>query len=126
MRLVNVSAGQSYEKAEWVVRKGDQRNGLSIAVDGEGRTVAANDEIVDLCRGDCFGKTAFARGGEFQTQVRAITKLKVLHISRESFDDITRRYPRLGRRLFSNFLVHLSSQLDTLQTTTSSLHDTGI
>ncbi len=124
MRLVNISAVQSYSKDEWIIQEGDERSGLFIVVDGQCRLAQADGNMIVVSEGHCFGETALACGGNFLIQVRSITDVKLLHIPREAFHTLTRRYPRLGRRLLNKLIDHLSRRLDSGDAAAAALRST--
>jgi len=124
MRLANISTVKSYSKDEWIIRKGDERSGLFIVVEGECRLAQPSGSMTAVSEGSCFGETALACGGRFLIQVRSITEVKLLHIPRDAFQRLTRRYPKLGRRLLHNLVAHVSRQLDAGNAASAALNDT--
>lgn len=124
MQLVSISNVQAYESDSWVIEKGDERSGLYIIVEGQCRIAQADGNVTTVAEGFCFGETALSRGGKYLIQVRSITDVKLLHISRTDFHSLTRRYPKLGRQLMDNLIDHLSGQLDSRDSTVADLKST--
>lgn len=126
MRVANIGQIQTYEEREWIIQKGDDRTGMYVVLAGSCANTRPSGIKESLHLGDCFGETGLARGDKFCVQVRAKSAATVLFLPRDSFRELVRRIPKLGRRLLDNLLDHISYQYDELLADGAELTEFGV
>ena len=114
IQLANIGELRCFEPNQPIIEKGDKRRGMYVVLSGHCRQINPNGNTVDLTEADTFGETALARAERFHIQVRAITQAQTLFIGRKEFRALSRRLPKLGRRLLNNLLDHISQKYDEL------------
>lgn len=126
MRVANIGQVQSFGDHEWIIRKGDTRNGMYVVLSGTCVMTRPSGTTETLSCGDCFGETGLARGDQFCIRVRADDSATVLFLPRVAFRELVRRIPKLGRRLLDNLLYHISYQYDELIADGAGLTEFGV
>jgi CRP-like cAMP-binding protein len=76
--------------------------------------------------GHCFGEAGLARGDRFRIRVRSVEATTVLFLARDAFRELTRRGPKLGRRLLNNLLNHIGCLHDELLADAECLTEYGV
>jgi serine/threonine protein phosphatase PrpC len=126
MRILNVCDIRSYGPGEWIIRRGDRRDGMYVVVAGSCFVALPNRERVTRTRGDSFAETALACDDSSYLNVRTDEAVTLLHINRGQFGQLVRRLPKLGRVLLMRLACELGGQLDKFVAGADALNETGI
>lgn len=114
IRIANLGMLKSYDAGRPIIAQSDERNGMFVIIEGACQQTTPDGRTIELQAGESFGETGLTRGGQFRMQVRASERVMALYISRDDFQRLSRRIPKLGRRLLDNLLDRISFQYDEL------------
>jgi CRP-like cAMP-binding protein len=81
--------------------EGDKGLEFFIIVDGRALVTRRGVEICELGPGQFFGEMALLDGGPRVAEVRAITPMRVLVLSRQEFEQLLEQVPRVSRRILT-------------------------
>jgi CRP-like cAMP-binding protein len=114
IRVLNIASIDDYEAGSRIIARGDKCEGVYIVLDG--RLEVAGDGGVEgeLAGGQCFGVTSLLRKHTSSATVEAAEPSRVLFIRGRDFDNLTRRWPKLGRLILRRLALHLSERLQRL------------
>ena len=116
MHVVNSADLKLFEQGQDVVCVGDDSS-VYVVVDGECNLIQRDGSVVELILGDTFGELALARDGRSAIAVKACGPCSLLRIQRSDFRRLTRRFPKMGRRLLENLALVLAAEIDSLTPT---------
>ena len=114
--MVNSADLKLFEQGQDVVCVGDDSS-VYVVVDGECNLIQRDGSVVELILGDTFGELALARDGRSAIAVKACGPCSLLRIQRSDFRRLTRRFPKMGRRLLENLALVLAAEIDSLTPT---------
>lgn len=126
MSIANICDVCTFGPDEWIIRRGDQRVGMFVVVEGSCCMTKPSGEKVTLSTGDSFAETGLARDETSFLDVRTIGTVTLLHIQRDQFRQLVRRVPKLGRTLMENLAECLARQLDGFVVAAASLNQSGV
>lgn len=109
-----------------LIAMGQPCPGMFVVLAGRIRVI--DDDIVEaeLVPGECFGQATLIAPARSPATLVADEPSKVLLVDRKSFNQLTRRLPRLGNALLRNLSRHLSEQIVATEAPQPiSLDDTG-
>jgi len=72
--------------------------------------------LATVCRGDFFGELTFLDRQPRSANVEAATEADLFSISRERFDEVVKRNPALGNRIFEQLAYVISNRLRSADT----------
>jgi CRP-like cAMP-binding protein len=81
--------------------EGDQGLEFFVIIDGRARVTRNGTAICELGPGQFFGEMALLDGGPRVAEVRALSPMRVLVLSRHEFEELLERVPRVSRRILS-------------------------
>ena len=119
LRLMNIATCRDFRQGETILSTGETLFGLYIVLKGQ---VGLDGEI--LKSGDTFGSETLFNKSTVQSKVHAATACQLLVIPAADFQSLTRRVPKLGRRLLTQLSKHLSNELARVKTVGDDLMDT--
>lgn len=114
MRVAGAGHVQRFPAGECIVKKGDQRSGIYVVINGSCVITSETGSTATLAPGQCFGEMALACRDRYRIHVEATEPIAVFHLPRDQFRRIVRQFPKLGRRLLDNLLAHLSRKYDEM------------
>ena len=119
MRLMNIAKCQQYQAGERIFSEGETGRQLSIVLSG---TVTYGPTTYRA--GDSFGEASVFCDERMHFDLVAEQAVELLSIEGADFQALTRRFPKLGRRLLSVLARHLSEQLQIAREAGEDLLDT--
>ena len=109
LRLVEICSVRTFEENEELVGASGKCEGLHVVLSGK-LTLASEAESVELERGDYFGEVSLVREKRSDVAVVAEEAGKVMLLSREAFETLADQWPKLGKALQRNLLLHLTKR----------------
>jgi CRP-like cAMP-binding protein len=73
-----------------------------VIIEGRAQVTRHGAEICELGPGQFFGEMALLDGGPRVAEVRAISPMRLLVLSRQEFEELLERVPRVSRRILSS------------------------
>jgi serine/threonine protein phosphatase PrpC len=103
-----------FQAGEVICRHGDI--GTACYLVHKGRVTVSLDELVlrELGTGEHFGELALARRGERTATVRALVDTHVFILTRNRFNELSRKLPQLGVLMMLPMLERMGDRLDDL------------
>ncbi len=89
----------TFDEGEWVVRRGQERVGLHVIVDGEAGVVFNDEELAVLPKGSFFGEISALLGEETVADVVARAPLRCLFVAAEDVEGFLLASPRVMLRM---------------------------
>jgi CRP-like cAMP-binding protein len=89
----------TYGEGEWVLRRGQERVGLYIIVDGEVGILLQDEELATLNRGSFFGEISALLGEPVVADVLARAPLRCLYIEPDQVESFLISNPRVTFRM---------------------------
>ncbi len=106
MRVINIAASSRHRPGDRIMPQGEICHQLCVVLRGQvsygSKTYAA---------GDCFGAQTLFCKQELHSDLVADEATQLLSIQGDDFQSLTRRVPRLGRRLLTQLARYLSKEL---------------
>lgn len=121
MRIANHTDEKEWKPGQAVVLQGRPLEGMLLVVSG--KLAVDGDDRVVTC-GQTIGATALQVAHDAPRTVAALEPARTLLITRKAFQLLTRRRPKLGRRLFQRLTEFLSKEVVRLATQTTDLAST--
>jgi CRP-like cAMP-binding protein len=90
---------ESYNEGEWVVRRGQERVGLHVIVDGEVGVLLGDEELAVLSRGSFFGEISALLDEPTVADVIARAPLRCLYVPSEEVEQFLVSNPRVMYRM---------------------------
>ena len=90
--VVDVDAGKE------LAREGDFGREFFVIIDGTAEVLRGETPIAELGPGEFFGEMALSARTGARRRVRAISPMRVLVMTRQSFRDVDRAMPQVNRR----------------------------
>lgn len=90
---------ESYHQGEWVLRRGQERVGLHVIVDGEVGILLEDEELATLSRGSFFGEISALLDEPVVADVIARAPLRCLHVPHERVESFLTANPRVMFRM---------------------------
>jgi len=116
--VVELLRPRSYEAGEHIYTEGDRRQQMSIVLSGRCEVVrvqeGADRQLAVLEQGDVFGELSFFDPAPHSATVRALTKMEVLALVREDYDDLLRSRPTIAHRIAVNTVKLVSDRLRSM------------
>jgi serine/threonine protein phosphatase PrpC len=106
MRVSNVSSRINLAEGDTVLRTGDMCEGFYVVLAGH-----VSGRGSKFLPGDSFGAESLFQKHVIREDLVAVTPAVVMRLSGQDFRGLTRRFPKLGRRLLSNLCNFLSCEL---------------
>ena len=88
-----------YSQGQWVLRRGQERPGLHIIVDGEVGILLQDEELATLNRGSFFGENSALLDEPVVADVIARAPLRCLHIPADEVEGFLTANPRVTYRM---------------------------
>jgi predicted RND superfamily exporter protein len=109
-----------YNEGEQVFVTGDVGSHMYVVIEGKlGVTINTNEEdsvfIDTLGRGDIVGEVALYHG-ERTANVRAMSNVRLLEITKQDLEDIQKRHPKIAAILYSNLNEVFAGRVANLAT----------
>jgi CRP-like cAMP-binding protein len=89
----------SYSQGEWVLRRGQERVGLHMIVDGEVGVLLEDEELATLSRGSFFGEISALLDEPVVADVIARAPLRCLHVAADQVETFLTANPRVMFRM---------------------------
>lgn len=89
----------TYGQGQWVLRRGQERVGLHIIVDGEVGVILEDEELATLNRGSFFGEISALLDEPVVADVIARAPLRCLHIPADEVEGFLTANPRVTYRM---------------------------
>ncbi len=112
LRLVNICEISQFNEGSRPFRKDATLHGLYLVLSGTLSVESGKRQIATLGPGDFFGAESLMRDMTCRWMLTAQTPARLLCIPGDSFRQLTRRQPKLGRLLLHRLACHLSEKLD--------------
>ena len=117
--LVYAADHARFAPGDYLVREGGEEAAGFLVVDGEAEAWSDEDPAMRLriTRGAFIGEGAMIAGLAHRLNVRAVTEVEALRITRKLFMRVCHEFPELGRMVMSNYarrMASISSALHTL------------
>ncbi len=112
---------ETFPEGHTVFRAGEMGQQMYVVIEGRlAASMTGREGTVrfgELCRGAAVGEVALFHGRR-TADVRAVTDVRLLRLSRRSLERLRRRYPRIGAQLYANLSAILA---DRVASTTQAL-----
>ena len=117
--LVYAAERVRFASGEFIVREGGNEPAGHLMVTGEADAWSDEDPAMHLriTRGAFIGANAMIAGQACGLNVRAVTEVETLRISRDLFLRVCHEFPELSRMVMGNYarrMAHIASALHTL------------
>ncbi len=89
----------TFTEGQWVLRRGQERPGLHIIVDGEVGVILEDEELATLNRGSFFGEISALLDEPVVADVIARAPLRCLHIPADEVEGFLTANPRVTFRM---------------------------
>ena len=89
----------TYSEGQWVLRRGQEKVGLHIIVDGEVGILLQDEELATLNRGSFFGEISALLDEPVVADVIARAPLRTLHVPAEGVEGFLTANPRVTYRM---------------------------
>ena len=117
--LVYAAERVRFAPGDFIVREGGEDESGFLVIEGEAEAWSEEDPNMRLriTSGAFIGEGAMIAGQPHGLNVRAVTEVEALRITRELFLRVCREFPELGRMVMSNYarrMANIASALHTL------------
>ncbi len=117
--LVYAAERVRFAPGEYIVREGSEDQSGFLVTEGEAEAWSDEDPAMRLriTRGSFIGEGAMISGRVHGLNVRAVTEVTCVRISRQLFMRVCHEFPELGRLVMSNYarrMANIASALHTL------------
>lgn len=119
MRLLNIADSRRYQAGDRIMTEGDACQQICIILSGK---VTYGSEAFVV--GDSFGASSLFSKEVLHSDLVAAEPAQLLSIRGDDFQKLTRRVPKLGRRLLTQLVKHLSKELQQARGVGEDMHDT--
>lgn len=105
----------SYVAGDHIYSEGERQQQMSIVLSGRCEVVrvqeGADRQLAVLEQGDVFGEISFFDPAPHSATVRALSKMEVLALVREDYDELLELRPTIGYRIAVNTVKLVSDRL---------------
>ena len=108
-RITEACQTVEFDKNQEIVSRETSCGGFYVVLNGKLSLIAGNDSE-ELEKGDYFGEVALIRDRVSDIRIVGVEAGQVLYLSREAFEGIALRWPRLARKLQRNLLLNLTKK----------------